>query len=209
MICPYPIRARRNFWSLLRWFFVIAGCSLLSCVAYAVLDATVFEARESLRLDQKIKQNVLASPTSQISDSHAQRIPKNGEVLGKIAVKRLGVSVIVMEGFTPKILRRGVGHVPGTALLGEIGNVALAGHRDTFFRPLEGIKLNDEIILTTAVTTTRYNVDSVHVVDVDDMEILAPATTSTLTLITCYPFYFVGSAPRRFIVHASRIAGEY
>jgi LPXTG-site transpeptidase (sortase) family protein len=207
MICPYPIRARRNFWSLLRWFFVIAGCATLSFVAYTVLDARVFEVCENRRLDLEIKQNVLASYI--IPDSQRQGIPKDGEVLGRISVKRLGVSVIVMEGLTPKILRRGVGHVPGTALPGEIGNVALAGHRDTFFRPLEGIKLDDEILITTTASTARYRVDSVKVVDLNDVEVLAPATTSTLTLITCYPFYFVGLAPRRFIVHASRIPSDY
>jgi sortase A len=205
MICPYPIRARRNFWSLLRWFFVIAGCASLSFVAYAVLDARVFEVRENRRLDLMIQQSVLASSTT--LDSHAQNIPKVGEVLGRISIKRLGVSVIFMEGLTPKILRRGVGHVPGTPLPGEIGNVALAGHRDTFFRPLEGIKLDDEILITTTASTARYRVDSVKVVDLNDVEVLAPATNSTLTLITCYPFYFMGSAPRRFIVHASRIPG--
>jgi sortase A len=207
MICPYPIRARRNFWSLLRWFFVIAGCASLSFVAYAVLDARVFEVRENRRLDLMIQQSVLASSTT--LDSHAQNIPKVGEVLGRISIKRLGVSVIFMEGLTPKILRRGVGHVPGTPLPGEIGNVALAGHRDTFFRPLERIRLDDEILITTTASTARYRVDSVKVVDLNDVEVLAPATTSTLTLITCYPFYFVGSAPRRFIVHASRIPSDY
>jgi sortase A len=205
MICPYPIRARRNFWSLLRWFFVIAGCASLSFVAYAVLDARVFEVRENRRLDLMIQQSVLASSTT--LDSHAQNIPKVGEVLGRISIKRLGVSVIFMEGLTPKILRRGVGHVPGTPLPGEIGNVALAGHRDTFFRPLERIRLDDEILITTTASTARYRVDSVKVVDLNDVEVLAPATNSTLTLITCYPFYFMGSAPRRFIVHASRIPG--
>jgi sortase A len=99
-----------------------------------------------------------------------------------------------------------VGHIPGTALPGEDGNIVLAAHRDTFFRPLRNIQKGDEIALTTWNGAFRYRVESIQVVGPDDVGVLQPTSLPTLTLVTCYPFYFVGSAPKRFIVRAGLIA---
>ena len=125
-----------------------------------------------------------------------------GAVVGRVDIPRVGVSAIVREGDDVKTLRRAVGHVPGTALPGEIGNAALAGHRDTFFRGLRDIRTGDHILLTTPGGNARYVVRSTRVVDPGEVSVLAPTRKSTLTLVTCYPFNYIGAAPRRFIVRA-------
>jgi sortase A len=103
------------------------------------------------------------------------------------------------------MLRLGAGHIEGTPLPGETGNVGIAGHRDTFFRGLKDIRMNDEIQLQTATGLFHYEVDWLKVVEPDDTTVLEPSTPqSTLTLVTCYPFYFIGSAPKRFVVRAHK-----
>jgi sortase A len=111
----------------------------------------------------------------------------------------------VVEGVNRLILRRSVGHIPGTALPGQPGNVGISGHRDTFFRPLRNIRRDDVITLTTLLGEYRYRVVSTKVVSPSDVEVLDPGKNEILTLVTCYPFYFVGLAPGRFIVRAERV----
>ena len=113
---------------------------------------------------------------------------------------------MIMEGVDGKTLRHAVGHIPGTPLPGQPGNVALAGHRDTFFRGLRNIHKDDEITLTTLHGFYRYRVDSTQVVEPQATEVLDNSVDDILTLVTCYPFYFVGPAPKRFIVRARRIS---
>jgi sortase A len=103
-------------------------------------------------------------------------------------------------------LRHAVGHIPGTPLPGQKGNVALAGHRDTFFRGLRNIHKDDEITLTTLHGSCLYRVDTTQVVEPKDIGVLRATADDILTLVTCYPFYFVGPAPQRFIVRAHRIS---
>jgi sortase A len=114
--------------------------------------------------------------------------------------------VIVAEGTTSKVLRHAVGHIAGTALPGQAGNIGIAGHRDSFFRPLRNIQQEDVIELTTARGIYRYRVVSTKVVKPEDTAVLDSDGREILTLVTCYPFYFVGSAPERFIVRAERVA---
>jgi len=113
--------------------------------------------------------------------------------------------VIVMEGTGTTTLRHAAGHIPGTALPGEAGNVGISGHRDTFFRPLRNIRRDDVIVFTTLHGDYRYRVVSTSVVRPDDIAVLEPTASEILTVVTCYPFYFVGAAPDRFIVRAERI----
>jgi sortase A len=126
-------------------------------------------------------------------------------LIGRMAIPRLGVSVIVAEGTEESTLRRAAGHIEGTALPGQTGNVGIAGHRDTFFRPLRNIKHDDVITVTTLGGMYRYRVVSTKVVRPSNVAVLNPDGHEILTLVTCYPFYFVGSAPDRFIVRAERI----
>jgi sortase A len=130
-----------------------------------------------------------------------------GDIVGRVAIPRVGVSAIVREGDDTRILRRAVGHIPGTALPGATGNAALAGHRDTFFRGLRNIRSGDEIVLTTPAGDLHYVVRTTRVVDPTEVSVLAPTPRPVLTLVTCYPFNYIGAAPRRFIVHAELAPG--
>ena len=100
--------------------------------------------------------------------------------------------------------RLGVGHIEGTALPGEAGNIGIAGHRDTYFRVLKDIRRDDEIQLQTASGVARYDVDWIQITAPRDGDIVSPTSESALTLVTCYPFYYIGAAPERFVVHARR-----
>jgi sortase A len=130
--------------------------------------------------------------------------PRLHDVVGRLDIPRLHVSTIVIEGDDDRTLSFGAGHVPGTPFPDQPGNVGIAAHRDTFFRPLRHISPNDQITLTTPDGTYRYTVESTEIVHPNEMRVLDAGREPELTLITCYPFYFVGSAPLRFVVHARR-----
>ena len=122
--------------------------------------------------------------------------------VGKIEIPAVGLATIVLEGDDARILRLGVGHIPGTAVPGPSGNVGLAGHRNTFFRRLEQIKVGDEIRFSNANGIFKYRVVSLRVVLPNAIEVLDYTQLPTLTLVTCYPFHSIGAAPKRLIVHA-------
>jgi LPXTG-site transpeptidase (sortase) family protein len=134
------------------------------------------------------------------------RAPAEAALLGRIDIPRVGVSAVILQGTSERCLEQAAGHVASTALPGGGGNVAIAGHRDSVFRHLEGIRLGDAIRVSTPDATRLYRVDAIRIVDPSDTAVLAPAPTPRLTLITCYPFYFIGPAPHRFVVQA-RAAG--
>lgn len=125
-----------------------------------------------------------------------------GDLVGRLEVPRLGLSVMVLQGIEDATLVVGAGHVPGTPLPGGGGNVAIAAHRDTFFRKLKDIEVGDTIRLSIATRTYEYVVRSTGVVDPEDTRPMESRGEEELTLITCFPFYFVGAAPKRFIVNA-------
>jgi sortase A len=122
---------------------------------------------------------------------------KEGDLFGRLEIPRLNLSVMVMEGDGDRILRLGAGHVPGTVM-------AIAAHRDTFFRPLKDIQVSDTIRVTTPDGTTEYHVVSTKIVSPKDVSVLDDDGDNTLTLVTCYPFYYIGPAPKRFIVRAQK-----
>ena len=127
---------------------------------------------------------------------------REGDLVGKLEVPRIGISVMVLQGIEQDTLTVGAGHVPGTPLPGADGNVAIAAHRDTFFRKLEKILPGDSIRVVMVRRTYEYVVDSTEIVDPEDTRVMESRALPELTLITCYPFYFVGAAPKRFVVHA-------
>ena len=187
---------------VLRWsrnIFLIIGLLALSYVGFALLDARLYQAEQARRFERALKETNLAraeSPAIAVSE---------GSPLGRIEISAVGMTVMVLEGTDEGTLQRAVGHIRGTPLPGQQGNVALAGHRDTFFRGLRKIRVNDEITLTTLSGSYRYRVDSTKVVKPEETEVLEDDGDDILTLVTCYPFNFVGSAPRRFIVRARRV----
>ena len=187
---------------VLRWsrnVFLIIGLLALSYVGFALLDARLYQAEQARRFERALKETNLAraeSPAIAVSE---------GSPLGRVEISAVGLTVMVLEGTDEGTLRRAVGHIRGTPLPGQRGNVALAGHRDTFFRGLRKIRVNDEITLTTLSGSYRYRVDSTKVVKPEETEVLEDYGDDILTLVTCYPFNFVGSAPSRFIVRAHRV----
>jgi sortase A len=195
--------------TLLRWsrraLFCI-GVALLGYCVFVLVDARRFQARENQVLDRLLDEKVakldLASPSPSIEIPVAVTA---GGLIGRIEIPRLGLSEVVMEGSDASTLRRAVGHVPGTPLPGQEGNTAITGHRDTFFRPLRKIRPDDLIKLTTLQGEFLYRVVSTGIVDPGDVEVLDSTGRQELTLVTCYPFYFVGTAPHRFIVRAERV----
>jgi sortase A len=129
----------------------------------------------------------------------------DGEVIGEIQVPRLGLDAIVVQGDSPANLRRAVAHLPKSALPGESGNIALAGHRDTFFRPLRDIRQGDEIRFKTQTRSFDYLVKSIEVVEPTDIRVLESSSDHDLTLLTCFPVYYVGPAPKRLVVRAREV----
>ena len=127
----------------------------------------------------------------------------SGESIGVLRIESLGMEVPVLEGTDKVTLNRGVGRIAGTALPEFGGNIGIAGHRDSFFRPLRKIRSGDKIELLTASGKQVYRVDQIKVTNPTDVSVLQPRQTPSLTLVTCYPFYYVGSAPKRYIVAAS------
>ncbi len=136
----------------------------------------------------------------------ATAAPRRREVLGRLEIPRLGLETLVAEGVDARTLRRAAGHVPGTAAPGAAGNVVIAGHRDGVFRPLAGAARDDLVVLETPAGRVDYLIDDLEVVSPDATRVLAPTAAPTLTLITCYPFDFLGPAPHRLVVHARRLA---
>jgi sortase A len=124
--------------------------------------------------------------------------------LATLRIRRLGVNVVVLAGTDDWTLNRGVGHIEGTPKPGDAGNVGLAGHRDGFFRPLKDIAIGDVIEVSTGERVDRYRVTHTWIVSPSDVWVLDRTESPSLTLVTCYPFYFIGSAPKRFIVRAAR-----
>jgi sortase A len=120
-----------------------------------------------------------------------------------LRIPKIGLEVPVLEGTDDLSLNRALGHISGTAGPGESGNIGIAGHRDGFFRGLKDVVTGDDIEIMTQTETSTYTIDQIVIVDPSDVAVLAPRSQSSVTLVTCYPFYFVGSAPQRFIVQAS------
>lgn len=202
---PYSIRTHR----FLRWSrnaFLVAGVLLLGYSGFVLLDMKLYQAHQASRFEQELES--ARSPIARTGGARNLSVaPASGGALGKIEIVRIGLSAMIMEGTDGRTLRQAVGHIRGTPLPGQQGNIAIAGHRDTFFRPLRNVEKDDEITLTTLDGSSRYLVDFTKVVAPEDTQVLGNSGNATLTLVTCYPFYFVGPAPRRFIVRAHRIPG--
>ena len=142
-----------------------------------------------------------------IKDYEASLAEHFDRPLAVLRIQKIHLEVPLFEGTDDPVLNRGVGRIIGTAQVGQTGNMGIAGHRDGFFRGLKDVVLGDALELDTTSGTQTYIIDSIKLVTPDDVSVLRNESTSALTLVTCYPFYFVGSAPQRYIVHAS-LRGE-
>ncbi len=183
---------------LLRWSqrALLAGAIVaLAYCGFVLMDSWRFQRSCAFTRVVTVGSPAASKGTHAIADA----------LVGRIEVRRLGVSAMVVEGTTATDLRRAAGHIRGTGMPGVPGNVGIAAHRDTFFRPLRNIRKDDLITLTTIAAEYRYRVVSMKIVDPSDVSVLNSSTDEILTLVTCYPFYFIGSAPGRFIVRAERV----
>jgi LPXTG-site transpeptidase (sortase) family protein len=201
------------------------GVLCLVYVVYVAIDARWFDWSEGRRFDEAraakhAGQNGTPEPpgapatqgwssdrdvSSTVGPLPAGPQPNEGEVLGRIEIPRLEVSALLLEGIEDATLRHGAGHIPGTAGFEQPGNVGIAAHRDSFFRGLRNVRKGDKVQLTTLDGRFDYSVDWTQIVDPSNVGVLAPTGAPELTLVTCYPFYYVGSAPQRFIVRAHRV----
>jgi sortase A len=197
-------RARRD--RVLRWIeraLVALGSVCLLWVGAKSILAVTYQVEQHARLARLgLSSDHLAVDRSRDAGAPASEanIP-----IGRLEIPRIGLAAVVMEGDDENTLSVAIGHLPDTPLPWQEGNAALAGHRDTFFRPIRHVRTGDEIRFVTPRGTLRYRTTRRVVVEPDELWVLDPSPTAALTLITCYPFDFVGPAPRRFVVHAERI----
>ncbi len=221
--------ARRTLWAVEAVLWLVAAV-LLGCYAYVYLDRTVYQAFQAWSFDRALEHKpapvlgfvldviegrgaASSVPVSKDSGNAFPRpapeaLPRRGALpagtpIGRIEIPRVGVRAMIVNGTSAACLRRAVGHIEGTPLFGSAGNVGLAGHRDTFFRGLRHISKGDRIEVRTLQGVFVYVVESTEVVPPTDVQVLDASVRPTLTLVTCFPFDYVGSAPSRFIVRAS------
>jgi LPXTG-site transpeptidase (sortase) family protein len=187
------------------WSWLQLGLTVTGIVCLGVWTAVTAWAHLSAAHNEALLERAISSAPA--LRSTPLRPPATGALLGRLDIPRAGVSAIVLEGTTASVLAQAAGHVPGTALPGETGNIVLAAHRDSLFRGLQAIAPGDAVTLLTPGGTRLYEVRSTAVVRPDDTSVLVARGVPSLTLITCFPFTYVGAAPERFVVVAEARGG--
>ncbi len=176
----------------------------LSSCALTVSAAVAFHSQRSA--SAVVSQGV--SPQVSVPGERTPKITRTGDVIGLLEIPTIGISVPVTAGVESSSLLRGVGHIEGTAFPGGLGTIGLAGHRDTYLRPLRRIQNGMLIHISDRSGTYHYQVDSTEIVMPDQVTVLAIRDRPELTLVTCYPFDYIGAAPKRFIVHAHLLSAS-
>jgi sortase A len=184
-----------------RLLFAVAAAAFVWYAA-ARIDASREQAALSHELESSRATLSVAAAAAGPRAATPKASPSPRSLVGRIEVPRLRLSALAREGVDTRTLRGSAGHVPGSALPGEAGNAAFAAHRDTFFLPLRNIRKGDAITVTSPGGDFHYVVSGTRVVDPEDVSVLRATPEPTLTLVTCYPFDYFGSAPQRFIVSA-------
>ncbi len=190
-----------------RWaaIFAVAGLLALAYCAFQYFQASRYQATEKSRFEQETHSQAqpdAGAVPARPAEAPVPEHPRRGDAVATLTIPRIGLSSVVLEGAGARELKLGPGHIASTPLPGEGGNFAVAGHRDTFFRALRFIRTHDVVQVTSRGGEFQYRVVSTRIVGPKDVQVLDPAGRETLTLVTCYPFDFVGPAPRRFIVRA-------
>ena len=207
---------RRSGLGVMQWLFATLGVVCLAWYGAVTYRASQYQRAESERLERAMEQQTeqrgtlesepLESPTIERAPEPVSSMGKpDHQLIGRLEIPRLNLSVMVVDGDDDDTLKVAAGHLPDTPMPWEFGNSAVAGHRDSFFRPLSQIKLNDRLQLTTPHGEFHYAVSKLRVVEPNDLSVLAPTGRSSLTLVTCYPFSFVGRAPKRLVIRADHI----
>lgn len=215
----------RRYTKYLERTLLVVGVALLAFYSIAKIHEVVL-SRTALHQFENLKQPMISPSVDRLTPALATPKPsfvswsekrirdyedslrqQVAPPLAVLRINRIHMEAPVLEGTDDLTLNRGLGHIGGTARPGENGNVGIAGHRDGFFRGLKDIKIGDQIDLEEPDRTETYIVDHLSIVDPRDVSVLRSDTKPTLTLVTCYPFYYIGSAPQRFIVHATLLNG--
>jgi sortase A len=215
------VRSRRPVWPLWSAAVIVlsAGATCLTVVGARVIRASSFESAETAAVisihESRAHGHEAPGPVASARGAEvggapgrlsAARLPELAQgVLGIVAIPRLGVSAVVREGADHDTLAVAAGHIPGTAVFGQGGNIGVAAHRDGLFSSLGLVRPGDLVKVTTLDASYEYRVAGTRIVTPDQVEVLAPTHRETLTLITCYPFHYLGPAPERFVVTAHRI----
>jgi sortase A len=201
-------------WALIAsgaFFFVRGGLDYLESRQAQEAIAAQWNAEQSANptVPEHSNEEPIPSETFQksktperVESQGIEAAPHPGSAIARLSIPRLHAVLYVVEGDDNRDLKRGPGHLIGSAMPGDAGNCVIAGHRDTHFRVLKNIQDGDEILLTRNGETWRYRVDELSVVSPDNLSPLQPSHRPVLNLITCYPFNYLGAAPKRFIVHA-------
>lgn len=229
---PQPRRSRARTLRRVEYTLLAIGFLCLGVYVYSLMESGFWQSYDEYRLEAAMQgqqpstfgylwhlvSGSGAAKTGEDENAYnnlpgkvprVYRTPPPYGIIGRIEVPRVNVSAVVREGVDSKTLRRSVGHVPGTPLPGDEGNVAVAAHRDTFFRGLRDIRQDDRIRVITPDGTFEYIVRSTQIVKPTNVDVLdSKSGRRELTLITCYPFNYVGHAPSRFIVRAEQASGE-
>jgi sortase A len=189
---------------VLRWLergLLIAGLALAAWCAAVLVEARF----HSQLVVTQTAVPVLPGDPGDATRKRSAAAPAAGTLLGRLEAPSVKMSASVLEGSDDGTLSRGAGHIEDTPFPGQPGNIGIAGHRDTVFRPLRRIKVGDPLAITTADRAYQYRVSKTLIVGPDDVYVLDPTARPTLTLVTCYPFDFIGHAPKRFIVQAELV----
>ena len=213
-----PARAYR---AIGRYWLLIVAVICLGLYGGAFLERVLYQTYEGWEFDRAQDRRTAAAPVSSDPMAPVGRVLRasrkslptrkarpSADIIGRISVPRLHLSAMVREGVDRNTLRLAIGHIPATALPGKPGNVGVAGHRDTFFRGLGDLRTQDEIHFSTLSGDFKYVVESLIVVEPDNVGVLAPFSGNVLTLVTCYPFSYIGTAPKRFGVRARQVSPQ-
>ena len=206
-------RVRSLLLAKLERFCLYCGAALVALTT-AVWIAGFTSGRSALAKFDELQarlasdQRQAALPAPGTARFHDTLLAEAGSTLGVLLIQSVGIEVPVFDSTSRIALNRGSGYVDGTALPGTAGNVAIAGHRDTFFRGLKDIQIGASVRLTTLNGFQEFRVSEINVVDPLDVGVLKSTDETVLTLITCYPFFFVGPAPERFVVRATLLDGS-
>jgi LPXTG-site transpeptidase (sortase) family protein len=197
--------------SLLRWLergLLAVGVALAAWCAAVLVEARFHNSAPPPPSYGQLKVTQTLILPGDAGTKKTAPAPSAGMVIGRLEAPSVKMSTTVLEGSDDATLSRGAGHIEDTPFPGESGNVGIAGHRDTVFRPLKRIQVGDPLELTTADRLYRYRISKTLIVGPNDVYVLDPTKTPTMTLVTCYPFEYVGHAPRRFIVQAELLKEE-
>jgi sortase A len=210
------VQVRRPWANPARWLSHLllgAGAAMMTIVIWSQVESALYQTVQARYFEQAVQEAAFAEPTRFHQPppvrgllQQLRRLPEFNAadplLIGRLEILRLGVAAMVREGTEPDTLRKAVGHVRGTALPGQAGNFVVAGHRDSFFRSLRLIRNGDEIRVRTRSGSFTYYVEALSVVGPSDVEAVQSTAAPQCTLVTCFPFDYIGPAPRRFVVRA-------